>query len=209
MEFGFQGQALQDKFVLNLTGFKRDGTFVEIGSNDPKMINNSWLLEKAYGWRGIMVEYDPKWLPAYKEQRPNSTHIIQDATRVDYRRAFREAQMPREIDYLQIDLEVSNGSTLQTLKNFDESVFPDYKFGVVTFEHDIYHTNYLDTRQVSRNIFERRGYLRVFGNITNNGKNPFEDWYVYPSMVDMKYVERLMKANPADDVNSRKIIYNV
>ena len=51
----------------------------------------------------------------------------------------------------------------------------NYKFAIITFEHDIYHTNYLNTRLVSRQIFENRGYLRVFSDVNNEGYYPFED----------------------------------
>jgi hypothetical protein len=75
----FNGQSLQDQFVLSVLKNKRNGTFLEIGSNDPIHINNSYVLENTYGWRGILVEYDPKWEATYKEKR-TSPYFIQDAT---------------------------------------------------------------------------------------------------------------------------------
>ena len=205
----FNGQALQDKFVLNITEFKRNGTFVEIGSNDPIVINNTYLLEKGFDWTGVMVEYNKTWEPSYKEKRPGSIHIMEDATNIDYPKVFADAAFPSNIDYLQIDLEVNNGSTFKTLQNLDANIFDNYKFRVVTFEHDIYHTNFLNTRQESRNIFEKRGYLRVFSDVTNNGQNPFEDWYVHPELVNMGYVKQLMTHNDTNNTNSRKINYNI
>ena len=56
----FNGQSGQDIFVQWALQEKRGGTFLEIGSNDPIQINNSYVLEKDYGWRGIMVEYCPE-----------------------------------------------------------------------------------------------------------------------------------------------------
>jgi hypothetical protein len=80
----YLGQAEQDKFVLNVLKNKKNGYFLEIGSNHPIDINNSYLLEKNYNWKGIMVEYDSKFLSLYKQHRPNSIHVINDATKVDY-----------------------------------------------------------------------------------------------------------------------------
>jgi hypothetical protein len=191
----FNGQALQDKFVLNVLKFKQDGFFVEIGSNEPIKINNSYLLEHDYGWKGIMVEYDAKYLPAYQAHRPNSIHIIQDATTINYADLFLKNKVPSAVDYLQIDLEVSNGSTLRTLQKLDAEVMDRHTFATVTFEHDIYHTNYLNTRLESRAIFERRGYVRVFDDIDNTGGFPYEDWYVHPSLVDMNYIAQLQEKN--------------
>jgi hypothetical protein len=152
------------------------------------------LLEKKYDWKGIMVEYESKYLPLYKKHRPNSIHLINDATEIDYKNVFETNNMPTTFDYLQIDLEVSNGVTIKTLQKLDNEVFDTYKFATVTFEHDIYHTNFANTRLESRNIFTRRGYICVFEDI-NNEDNPYEDWYVHPDLVDMNYVNNLIEIN--------------
>jgi hypothetical protein len=65
-------QCAQDLFVLAALNKKRDGTFVEIGSNDAVTINNTYVLESEFGWRGVMVEYDPVHLASYLEK----THEI-------------------------------------------------------------------------------------------------------------------------------------
>ena len=82
------GQANQDKFVLNILKEKKNGYFLEIGSNHPININNTYLLETKYDWKGIMVEYQSEYLPMYKEHRPNSIHIINDARTVDYKKCI-------------------------------------------------------------------------------------------------------------------------
>jgi hypothetical protein len=191
----YKGQAEQDKFVLNVLKEKNNGYFIEIGSNDPVVINNTYLLETEYNWKGIMVEYNESFLPDYKEKRSNSIHIINDATKIDYSKVFEDNNVPLIIDYLQIDLEASNGSTIQTLEKLDNEIFDKYKFATITFEHDIYHTNLYNTREKSREIFEKRGYICVFKDINNTGVNPFEDWYVHPDLVDMDYVNNLIENN--------------
>jgi hypothetical protein len=197
----YSGQAHQDKFVLNILKEKRNGYFLEIGSNDPIHINNTYLLEKNYDWKGIMVEYESKYLPLYKEHRPNSIHLINDATMIDYKNVFETNNMPLSFDYLQIDLEANNGSTINTLKKLDNEVFDTYKFATVTFEHDIYHTNYDNTRLKSRDIFKKRGYVCVFEDINNQGINPYEDWYVHPDLVDMNHVNNIIEKNKNNYVN--------
>jgi hypothetical protein len=201
MQYGTQcimhlGQSEQDKFVLNVLKNKNNGYFLEIGSNHPININNSYLLEKTYGWKGIMVEYESTYLPLYKEHRPNSIHVIDDARNVDYKSVFENNNMPLSFDYLQIDLEVQNGSTIETLQKLDNEIFDTYKFATVTFEHDIYNTNFANTRLESRNIFKNRGYVCAFEDINNRDvKYPYEDWYVHPDLVDMDYVNNLIEMN--------------
>ena len=190
----FNGQAEQDKFVLNILKYKKKGFFLELGSNHPININNSYILEKNYEWNGIMVEYENKWLNHYKNFRPNSIHIINDATKIDYKNLFKINNVPLNLDYLQIDLEPNNGCTLNTLKKLNSDVMDKYKFATITFEHDIYRTNYLNTRLASRKIFEDRGYVIVFSDV-NNGGNPYEDWWVHPELVDIEYVNLIKEKN--------------
>jgi len=191
----YLGQAQQDKFILNILKEKTNGYFLEIGSNHPININNTYLLENKYHWKGIMVEYQESYLPSYKQYRPNSIHIINDATKIDYKNLFESNNIPLTLDYLQIDLEANNGSTIKTLQKLDEEIFDKYKFATVTFEHDIYHTNFDNTREKSREIFNKRGYFCVFEDINQNYINPYEDWYVHPELVDMDYVQKLKETN--------------
>ena len=191
----FNGQSQQDKFVLTMLNNKKNGFFVEIGSNDPISINNSYILENNYDWKGIMVEYNNQWLADYKLHRPNSIHVINDATKIDYKSLFETKNIPLNIDYLQIDLEVHDGSTLNTLKKLNVEVMDKYKFATITFEHDIYNSNHLNTRLESRNIFENRGYIRVFSDVNCRGIHPYEDWYIHPDLLDMKLVNEVINKN--------------
>lgn len=193
-------QAFQDIFVITMLNNKYNGYFLEIGSNHPININNSYLLETKYDWKGIMVEYDSNFLPLYKEHRPNSIHIINDAREVDYKNVFEKNNMPFSFDYLQIDLDANNDSTIKTLQKLDNEIFDKYKFATVTFEHDIYYTNFANTRLESRIIFKKRGYICVFEDISNDGF-PYEDWYVHPDLVDMSYVNNLISNNKTYYVN--------
>lgn len=209
--FTYNGQAAQDYFVMSVLKYKKNGTFLEIGSRDPIDINNSYLLEKDYGWRGFMVEYETKYEPLYREHRPNSIPLMQDATTIEYKKEFEKHEFPMNIDYLQIDLEVANGSTLQTLERLEEQVFDTHKFAVITFEHDIYGVIYATdesvkalhkkTRDQSRKIFFKHGYVPVYfdvqsinpGNPDDPMIYPFEDWWVHPSLVDMDYIEKIRR----------------
>lgn len=56
-----QSQLNQDLFVLSQLGWKRDGFFVEFGATDGKTLNNTWLLERHFGWSGILAEPARVW----------------------------------------------------------------------------------------------------------------------------------------------------
>lgn len=53
---GSQAQLCQDLFVLSSLDFKRGGFFVEFGAAEGVGLSNTWLLEKQFGWRGILSE---------------------------------------------------------------------------------------------------------------------------------------------------------
>ena len=190
----YNGQAEQDKYVLNILKGKENGYFLEIGSSDPFYINNTFILEKLFNWTGIMIDNSNEWLDTYKLIRQNSKYIIEDATKIDYKKILKDS--PKNIDYLQIDIEASNGSTIKTLEKLNNEIMDNYKFAVITFEHDLWLAKCKYTRERSREIFKNQGYICVFEDINNNNPNiVYEDWYVYPDLVDMEYINKLKELN--------------
>lgn len=190
MALKYRGQALQDKFVVCANNNKKNGVFVEIGSNDPIVFNNTYVLEKNLDWTGIMVEFEGRFLSDYKINRPKSTHVIMDATKIDYKKLFEENNIPNNVDYLQIDLDVNNRTTLTTLEIMNRTVFDNYRFAAVTFEHDMYNRDPFNTRLIARQIFSDRGYVLVFPDVMYDN-NAFEDWYVHPDLVNMDYINKI------------------
>ena len=59
----------QDLWVLEKTGYKRGGFFVEFGATDGVLLSNTWLLEKEFGWEGICAEPNPNFFAQLKKNR--------------------------------------------------------------------------------------------------------------------------------------------
>jgi hypothetical protein len=141
-----------------------------------------------------MVEYDRTFESMYPGIRPNSNYEINDARVVNYMNLLNKNNAPINIDYLQIDLDVDNRSTLDTLLLLNNTIFDTYKFATITFEHDIYRGNYFDTQTISRQIFQDRGYILLFPDVKlywENGFKSYEDWYVHPDLVDMNLINKV------------------
>jgi len=186
-------QIKQDLFVIITRNYKTNGFFLELGSRHPIVNNNTYLLEKYYNWTGLLIELDKQYEKLYKIYR-KSPYIINDATKLDYISILKKYNFPNDIDYLQIDLDVENGSTIKTLELFDKYVFNEYKFACITFEHDKYIGDLgVKTKNKSMEIFKKHGYILYFENVSLPFNPPqFEDWYIHPSLVDMNTVNKIM-----------------
>lgn len=171
-------QASQDLFVLKTLHYKRNGTFLEIGSSHPIDRSNTFLLENKYDWNGIILDRDSSIESLYKIHRPKSLCILENSTQMNYEKVLET--FPRDMDYLQMNLEIHGCSALQTLVKLNEGVLQHHRFAVVTFQHDAYRKmSYVNgTRDKSRTIFHSLGYILLYADV-----NAFEDWYVHPDLV--------------------------
>lgn len=64
-----KSQLFQDLFVLFVLNEKRGGYFVEFGATNGVELSNTYLLEKDYGWRGIVAEPARCWADDLKKNR--------------------------------------------------------------------------------------------------------------------------------------------
>jgi FkbM family methyltransferase len=71
-----KSQNRQDLFALAQLGFPRGGYFVEFGATDGVTGSNSWLMEKQFGWRGIVAEPARCW---HERLRANRSCVVDTA----------------------------------------------------------------------------------------------------------------------------------
>jgi len=174
-------QAFQDMFVLAALNGKREGEWVEIGCGHPTYGNNTYLLEREFGWTGCSVDIDPKAVEKFKAERGDHA-VVADATKLDF------GLLPDgDYDYLQIDCDPSQTSLL-VLKRIP---FHSHRFAVITFEHDYSNGDDPTARDESRRYLRSLGYVLVVSNVAVNRWYSFEDWWIHPDLVDGRIVERL------------------
>ena len=181
-------QVLQDIFVLSVLNGKKNGTYLEIGCYEPFWLNNTYLLQNKFEWDGISIDINEEAVKQFSKVRKKGA-ICADATQINYFKLLTENNFPKEIDYLQIDCDPEHIS----YEILTKIPFNEYKFAVITFEHD-YYLKKSDVREKSREFLKSKGYELIVSNVSFNKKHSFEDWWVHPDLVDMKRIEK-MKSN--------------
>ena len=169
-------QSMQDMFVLSMLDGKKNGVYVEIGADQPRVISNTYLLEKDFDWSGISFELDADKVAFFNTIRENKC-LCEDATLYNYKSLFEELNYPKQIDYLQLDIDPAEG-TLRALKALP---LDDYRFSVITYETDVYSSG-ADIQDEQIEILESHGYQLVAKNVKCEG-NPYEDWWIDPAIV--------------------------
>lgn len=177
-------QSFQESFVINANKEKMNGFYVEIGSNHPSLYSNTFILESVFNWNGVAFELASSLVDLYNFHRRNRS-IAADATSFDFRQLFQELQLPNNMEYLQLDIEPAE-NTFMSLKRIPLN---EYRFAVITFEHDLYsNPNNIHIQTQAYELLSSYEYVRVVKNICSNGK-PYEDWYVHPQLVDVGFIE--------------------
>lgn len=179
-------QVYQDMFILSMLNGKKNGTFLEIGGADPFKGNNTVLLEKEFGWSGVSIEYNEKFVENYRKNR-SAKLIHDDALLLNYEKLLSENFEGTTIDYLQLDIEPAKHTYECMLK----IPFKKYKFAVITYEHDYYVDVTRSYREKSREFLKSKGYELIANDISPDGKSNFEDWWVHPDLVNKNIIERM------------------
>ena len=193
-------QVFQDMFILSILNGKREGTFIEIGGGFPYHKNNTALLESDFGWKGVSIEFNEICANDYKQHRPNTNVLHANALLINYSRLIKEYFGSETIiDYLQLDIEPS-ANTYEALLSIP---FDEYKFRVITYEHDHYVDVSESYKDKSREYLTKMGYQLVVTNVAEDDESAFEDWWVHPDLVD-GYIVDVMKATDDSVKNAGK-----
>jgi len=171
----------QDIFVAEILKRKTNGVYVEIGSNEPTQVNNTYLLEKNYNWTGLSIDNEPEVTERFNSLRKNKA-VLADATTFDYLKYFEENNFPKQIDYLSVDVDGNfkfDGTRERNNSLLSLITLPltRYRFSVIHYEHDS-GNNYLNipTKDAQRELLTSLGYSLLINNVE-------EDWWVDPNII--------------------------
>ena len=166
---------------------KQNGVYVEIGAFESVRTNNTYLLETQFNWTGVAFEWLEEPAKDYNQNRRNPCLQV-DATTFDYLDYFVKNNFPKQIDYLQVDIDPPR-DTLNCLKRLPHN---NYRFSTITFEHDLYAGN-ADVKEEQKELLLSLGYVLAFENVKvvvpGWPDREFEDWWIDPEVVsEDKYV---------------------
>jgi len=174
---------------------KKDGTFLDFGCRGPIDINNTYLLEKEYNFKGLSFDIDSSYIREWQNTDRNYNNAIECDLLNNFDFALEKMDDFYDtniIDYFSFDLE----PPLLTLEVLKKIPFEKYKFGVVTFEHDFYRG--FDTLHPSRKIFTENGYRKIKKEYMHlfdkdKGIHLSEDWWIHPDVITVD--EILLETN--------------
>jgi FkbM family methyltransferase len=192
-------QVKQDLWVLEMLKNKKNGYFLDIGAFDGIEFSNSYLLEKEFGWTGLCVEAHPINFSSLVKNRKCecanfaltnfcgevmfdsncglSSKISSNGYKIkaiDFKQLFIEFNVPRNIDYLSLDIEGNESVALSAFP------FDLYKCSLITIEHNLYLGDSSNKNKI-KNILLMNGYKIHRENVDDSGAI-FEDWYVYDNL---------------------------
>tara|TARA_R110002051_G_scaffold5990_2_gene29710 strand:+ start:1377 stop:2114 length:738 start_codon:yes stop_codon:yes gene_type:complete len=198
-------EVFQDIFVLQCLNGEKEGTYLEIGAAGPISGNNTYLLEKEFGWSGLSIDYGwddwddsvvitcdnqsfsksgfkKYWLRKWYDKRLQPL-LLTNAVTCDWWDIIHGNLIAYNniIDYLQVDIDPPEN----TYKCLERLPFDKIDFKVITYEHDAY-AGSDEWRIKSRKFLESKGYVLIAGNISKEYGYPFEDWWV-----NLKYINEM------------------
>jgi FkbM family methyltransferase len=110
-----------DVLVWDYFKGKTDGVFLEAGANDPKILSQTYLLEKR-GWTGILVEPVPECCEALRKVRTRS-HVFQNALGSPQHRGMLRLRIPAgcsELAHAVADNDDAAGSEIKAASSIAE-----------------------------------------------------------------------------------------
>jgi FkbM family methyltransferase len=198
-----KSQLHQDLFVLATLDFKREGFFVEFGATNGLDLSNTYLMEKNFGWQGILAEPARTW---QQSLRQNRTAVVESDCvweKTGERLRFSEVNDP-ELSSLQCvaDSDRHKGTRRQShqydvntvsltdllirhsaprridylsidTEGSEYRILSAFDFSRYEFSVITCEHNYTENRDRIRNLLSAHGYERIFEHISL-----FDDWYV-------------------------------
>jgi FkbM family methyltransferase len=198
-----KSQLGQDILALSVTGLKNPGFFVEFGAADGTALSNSHILEKQFGWSGILCEPSKSWHPALRKNRTctidtrcvysasgqkisfSENYLGELSAITDYAEPNSHGLLKRttssyEVETISLrDLLVAHGAPkyIEFLSIDTEGsefeILKNFDFRSYRFGAICVEHNFADTRGKINSLLLANGYQQVHADLSD-----FDDWYI-------------------------------
>lgn len=201
--FKSNSQLWQDLFVISELGFKRNGYFVEFGATNGVDLSNSYLLEKEFGWNGILAEPARCWHNELRKNRGvnietncvwrDSSSILTfnevdyaELSTIDLFSSTDSHQKVREtgktydvktISFIDLLAKYNAPSQIDFLsidtEGSEYEILSNFDFNRYQFRVITCEHNFTPMREKLFSLLTANGYVRKFQELSR-----FDDWYV-------------------------------
>ena len=198
-----KSQLGQDILALTVTGLDKPGYFVEFGAADGVALSNTQILEKRFGWSGILCEPSKGWHEALKQNRSCiiDTRCVYSASgeKISFSEnylgelsaitAYAEPNTSGILKRTTSSYEVETISLLDLLKAHNApkyieflsidtegsefEILKNFDFQSYRFGAICVEHNFADTREKINKLLLANGYVQVHPDLSD-----FDDWYV-------------------------------
>lgn len=202
-----RSQIGQDLFALYSLNWKRGGYFVEFGATDGVQLSNTYLLEKNFGWTGILAEPAKLWHAdlvknrsakidfncIWKESNQSLSFLTAKNPELSTIDFFSKADTHKKTRKLADWQTVKTLSLNDLLKKHKAPAVIDYlsidtegseleilnafDFSLHTFLVITCEHNFSNRRKSVHDLLVRNNYVRVL-----EGLSRWDDWYIHSSI---------------------------
>jgi FkbM family methyltransferase len=203
-------QLFQDLLVLYLLQGKSNGYFVEFGAADGLFLSNSYLLEKNFGWAGIVCEPAKSWENALKNNRSsiidnrcvfhasglhlpfldvekNELSTLQSYSQLDLHASNRTSGKQYLVETVSLEdlLGQHNAPKIVDYLSIDTEgsefdILNAFNFKKYSFRIITIEHNHTETRAQIYNLLVTNGYSRIFKDLSR-----FDDWYIFHPAIEL------------------------
>lgn len=198
-----KSQISQDLFVLSQLNFKKNGFFVEFGATNGIDLSNTYLLEKEFGWTGILAEPAHSWKKSLKENRTaiidercvwSKSNLFLEFNETDFGElstlnqysdldSHKDARKHGKVYQVKtvslLDLLIENNAPKEIdylsidTEGSEFEILNNFDFSKYKIKLITCEHNYTPMRKHIFDLLSQHGYKRVFTEISE-----FDDWYV-------------------------------
>jgi FkbM family methyltransferase len=198
-----KSQVGQDLLALISSGARRDGFFVEFGAGDGIGLSNTYLLEKEFGWTGVLCEPARNWHSALRRNRScqidfrcvysksgefvnfSENYIGELSGITEFSGASESGLLNKNIASYDVEtislidlLEYYKAPSHVDFLSMDTEgseyeILRDFDFSRYSFGAISVEHNYSANRLKIRDLLLDKGYKQVYPELSD-----FDDWYV-------------------------------